>query len=208
MATVPVYNSEGTQIETLELLDTVFAVPPKQSLVHQVFLALEANRRQPWADTKDRGEVRGGGRKPWKQKGTGRARHGSRRSPIWAGGGITFGPLSIRNYTQKINAKMKKAAVRACLSSKVAEQKFLVLDTLPTDGKTKTMAQMRTLLPGFQKTSLLVIQETEDGAALAIRNIQKFDAQRTMDLNVADIMTHEYLVLSRDAVHALEERLK
>lgn len=125
MATFPIYNVTGEKNGTIELSDRVFAVAPKMPLIHQVYEAIRANAREPWADTKDRGEVRGGGKKPWKQKGTGRARHGSTRSPIWRGGGITFGPLSIRNYKQKINQKMNQQAVRMCLSDK-ADRKSVV----------------------------------------------------------------------------------
>ena len=102
MAKISVYNQEGKTLESIEVLDAVFGVTPKTSVVHQVYVALLANLRRPWAHTKDRGDVSGGGKKPWKQKGTGRARHGSIRSPIWKGGGVTFGPLSVRNYKQKI----------------------------------------------------------------------------------------------------------
>ena len=105
MLNAKVYNQTGKENGEVELTEAVFGVKPKVSVVHQVFVALRANAREPWADTKNKGEVRGGGRKPWKQKGTGRARHGSIRSPIWKGGGITFGPLSTRNYKQKINKR-------------------------------------------------------------------------------------------------------
>ena len=101
MAKTTVYNQDGSTKEDLELSEAVFGVATNSALVHQIYTALEANRRQPWAHTKDRSEVRGGGKKPWKQKGTGRARHGSRRSPIWSGGGITFGPRNERNFTKK-----------------------------------------------------------------------------------------------------------
>ncbi len=121
---VKVYNLEGKEVKQVELNDAVFNVPVKSSVVHEVFVAQRNNAREPWADTKKRGEVRGGGKKPWQQKGTGRARHGSIRSPIWKGGGVTFGPLSIRNYTTKINKKTRRLATRMCLSDKAQNTRF------------------------------------------------------------------------------------
>lgn len=207
MAKVALYNQEGNTIGEVELNDAIFGVSPNKSLVHQVFLAMEANAREPWAHTKDRGEVRGGGRKPWKQKGTGRARHGSNRSPIWTGGGITFGPLKIRNYKQKINRKMKQAALTMCLSSKVKENKFIVLDALESDGKTKKVAELRTKLPGFGKTTLLVSASKNPKLNLATRNVERFDMQRVDDLNVGDILTHQFVIMTKSDVEAIENRL-
>src|SRR3989338_5705358 len=133
------YNVQGEKTGDMELNDAVFGVKPKKSVVHQVYTALLANAREPWAHTKDKGDVRGGGKKPWRQKGTGRARHGSIRSPIWRGGGITFGPLNVRNYTKKVNKKMSQVAVRMCLTDKVNDARFIVLEALTPSGKTKEM---------------------------------------------------------------------
>ena len=160
MSQVKLFSSTGTEKGNIELAPAVFGVAPKLDLVHQVYVAQMANARQPWADTKDRSEVRGGGKKPWKQKGTGRARHGSIRSPIWKGGGVTFGPLSDRSYTQKINKKMNAAAVRMCLSDKVTESRLAVVEAFPTDGKTKGFAKLRSAVSGHYST--LIITESKD----------------------------------------------
>ncbi len=208
MAKAMLYNQDGAQIGTTELNDTVFGVAPKDSVVHQVYVALTANARRPWADTKDRGEVRGGGKKPWKQKGTGRARHGSIRSPIWKGGGVTFGPLSTRNYKQKINKKMNQAAVRMCLSDKVADQKFLVVEAFPGTGKTKVMATLRGKLPGNAKSTLLVIEKNDPTIERAMRNIPRLDLVRASDVNVIDLLHHQYVIASKGSIATLERRLQ
>jgi large subunit ribosomal protein L4 len=207
MPKVAVYNIKGEQAGSQELSDDVFAATGGKTLVHQVYLALEANAREPWAHTKDRSEVRGGGRKPWKQKGTGRARHGSNRSPIWTGGGVTFGPLSERNFKQKINKKMNKKAVKLCLTGKVTEEKLVVLENVPATGKTKDMAALRKMLPGDGKTTLIVVEEVDDTAALALRNIPRVHMQRAHDVNVVDLLHHQYIIVTKSGVETLESRL-
>lgn len=206
MAQISLYNQEGAETGTLAVSDRVFGAPLKSSVVHQVYTAIMANRRRPWADTKDRGEVSGGGKKPWKQKGTGRARHGSIRSPIWKGGGVTFGPLSVRNYKQKINKKMNQAAMRMCVSSRAAEEHFVAVEDFPADGKTKVFAALREKLPGAGRTTLLLVRE--NGAAeRATRNIPKLTLARAADANVADILKHQYVIATKGAVEDLEKRL-
>lgn len=207
MAKVPLYNIDGTTLGEHMLNDAVFAVTPKKSLVHQVYTALEANDREPWAHTKDKSEVRGGGKKPWKQKGTGRARHGSIRSPIWKGGGVTFGPLNERNYTQKINKKMNQEAVRMCLTDKVNEAKFIVLDALTPAGKTKEMTAIRKALPGNGKKTLVLSVTNDEKLNLATRNIPSVHLQRVQDVNVVDLLHHQYIITTKDGVAALEKRL-
>lgn len=207
MAKVPLYNTDGTTLGEHMLNDAVFAVAPKKSLVHQVYTALEANEREPWAHTKDKSEVRGGGKKPWKQKGTGRARHGSIRSPIWKGGGVTFGPLNERNYTQKINKKMNQEAVRMCLTDKVNEAKFIVLDSLTPAGKTKEMTAIRKALPGNGKKTLVLSVTNDEKLNLATRNIPTVHLQRVQDVNVVDLLHHQYIITTKDGVAALEKRL-
>lgn len=206
MAQVALYTQTGTQQGTIDLSDVVFAAAENNALVHQVYLALEANARQPWAKTKDRSEVRGGGKKPWKQKGTGRARHGSSRSPIWSGGGVTFGPLSIRNYKQKINRKMNKLAMRVVLSQKVRAASFLVLESLESTGKTKTMAALRDALSPTGSV-LLIVDEATPELSLAIRNIPKFHMVRAIDLNVVDVLHHSTLIATSAGIDVLTERL-
>jgi len=207
MARISVYNKEGKEAGTMELNDVVFGVTPKDRVIHQVYVALQANMREPWAHTKDRGEVRGGGKKPWKQKGTGRARHGSIRSPIWRGGGITFGPRNVRNFFQKINRKMNQTAVRMCLSGKVREEKLLVLESLESGGKTKLFADLRGALPGAGKSTLLLVAEGTDALNRATRNIPTVHMQRAIDVNVADLLEHQYVLTTKDGIAALESRL-
>lgn len=207
MAKVSVYNNQGKTSGDMELNDAVFGVEVNPTLVHQVYLALEGNTREPWAHTKDKGEVRGGGKKPWKQKGTGRARHGSIRSPIWKGGGVTFGPLNVRNYTQKVNKKMSQQAVKMCLTDKVALERFVVIEDVQASGKTKEMAALRKQLPGVGKSTLLLVDGTDEKIALATRNMPNIDMQRAQDVNVADLLHHQYVITTKTAVNALEKRL-
>ena len=207
MATLPLYNQMGEATGSLEGSDAVFGVKPKTSVVHQVYVALTANLRLPWADTKDRGEVSGGGKKPWKQKGTGRARHGSIRSPIWKGGGVTFGPLSTRNYKQKINKKMNQTALRMCLSDRVAAKQLLAVEALPMDGKTKVMATLRAKLPGVGKTTVIVFTGDQKEIIRSVRNLPRVELKRAVDLNVIDVMDHQYLIATKEAIAALEKRL-
>lgn len=207
MAKVPLYNQAGKSVGEMELTDSVFNVSPVQSLVHQVYVSILANQREPWAHTKDRSEVRGGGKKPWKQKGTGRARHGSTRSPIWSGGGITFGPRNDRNFSKKINKKMKARAVKMCLTDKLQEQKLLVIDAIETTGKTKELANVRNVLPGKGKTTILLVGKKDINIERAIRNIPQFDIQHAIDANVVDLLHHQYIIATKDAIDVLSNRL-
>ncbi|PIR78467.1 MAG: 50S ribosomal protein L4 [Candidatus Magasanikbacteria bacterium CG10_big_fil_rev_8_21_14_0_10_36_16] len=208
MTKVAMYNSKGEAVKDLELSEAVFATPINKETVHQVFVAMRANARQPWADTKDRSEVSGGGRKPWKQKGTGRARHGSNRSPIWSGGGITFGPLSDRNYKQKINKKVRNLVTRMCLSDKVLDNKMLVLDKFDFEGKTKDMVTLsKKLFKEVRKTLVVLTDVNAQEAIKSLRNIKAFDIVRAEDVNVLDLLQHQYLLISEDGVKFLENRL-
>ena len=208
MTKVAMYNSKGEAVKDLELSEAVFATPINKETVHQVFVAMRANARQPWADTKDRSEVSGGGRKPWKQKGTGRARHGSNRSPIWSGGGITFGPLSDRNYKQKINKKVRNLVTRMCLSDKVLDNKMLVLDKFDFEGKTKDMVTLsKKLFKEVRKTLVVLTDVNAQEAIKSLRNIKAFDIVRAEDVNVLDLLQHQYLIISQDGVKFLENRL-
>jgi len=207
MATVKIFNQEGKENGELNLNDAVFGVKVKESVVYQVFNALRANARESWADTKNKGEVRGGGKKPWKQKGTGRARHGSIRSPLWRGGGITFGPISARNYQQKINKEMNRVAVRMCLSDKLADGKLVVLESLASEaGKTKAIAILLKKLPCANRSTVLLTGGDEN-LQKASRNIGKLALQRAQDLNVLDLLENQYLVASKKDLEMLEKRL-
>jgi len=210
MVQVDVYNVTGDKTGSLELSDDVFGVKPKASVVHQVYTAILANFRQPWAHSKNKGEVRGGGKKPWKQKGTGRARHGSIRSPLWKGGGVTFGPLNTRNYKQKINKKTNQLAVKMCLSDKVNTGKLVVLEGLPADGKTKTMSALWKKLPGAHFPTLLAVDKSDkkdEVVARASRNLSKLDLGIAKDINLVDLMNHQYVILTKAGIKIFESRL-
>ncbi|OGH64822.1 MAG: 50S ribosomal protein L4 [Candidatus Magasanikbacteria bacterium RIFCSPHIGHO2_01_FULL_41_23] len=208
MANVKLFSTTGSEKGMVDLAPAVFDVAPKIAVVHQVYLAHLANARESWADTKDRSQVSGGGKKPWKQKGTGRARHGSIRSPIWKGGGVTFGPLSARNYTQKINKKTNTLAVRMCLSDKCAEGKLAVVDVFPETGKTKNMNLLRAHLPGKSRSLLIVTDGKNEPVLRAAANMKKLAVIRASDVSVVDLLNHQFVVASEAAIRALEKRLK
>ncbi len=207
MSKVQVYNQEGKAMNEMELNEKVFHVESKPSVVHQVYNAILANARLPWADTQGRGEVRGGGKKPWKQKGTGRARHGSTRSPIWKGGGVTFGPKSVRTFKQKVNKKMNRKAVAMCLSDKLNENKLVVLDTLALTGKTKEFAGMRSLLAGNGKSTLFLTGEKNENLVRASQNAAKCRVTRAIDVNVVDLLNAQYVIATKESINVLEKRL-
>ncbi|MBT3816992.1 MAG: 50S ribosomal protein L4 [Candidatus Magasanikbacteria bacterium] len=207
MPTVAVYNQQGQKQDDMTLSESVFGLRSNSTLVHQVYLALEANAREPWAHSKDRSEVRGGGKKPWKQKGTGRARHGSIRSPLWSGGGVTFGPRNVRNYKQKINKKMRRQAIRVCLSAKVKSEKMIMLDELASAGKTKEMDTLRNALPGAGKTTIMLVNNPSDALFLATRNIPRLHLQRIQDVNVVDLLHHQYVIMTKEGAAAIEKQL-
>ena len=207
MAQVKLYNQKGEAIGNLELNKDIFEVAAKQSVVHQVYNALMANAREPWADTKGKGEVRGGGKKPWKQKGTGRARHGSIRSPIWKGGGVIFGPKTERNYKQKINKKMNQLAVEMCLSDKVKNEKFVVLEDFAPTGKTKEMFILRKALPGAGRKTLWLLPEKNVKTKQSLRGLATVDIGQAKDLNVIDLLKHQYIIVTKKGVEILEKRL-
>jgi len=198
------YNQEGKHVGELELSAGLFDVAVDQSLVHEVVVAQEANARDPIAHTKTRGEVRGGGRKPWKQKGTGRARHGSRRSPIWSGGGITFGPRSIRNFAKKINKKARRKALTMVLTDKVASEKFIVIESLSfSDAKTKDLHAVLKNLPSAGKKMLLVTAPENKSVALAAKNLPKVNTIPAHALNVVELLRNEYVVVTKAAIDVI-----
>ena len=206
MPKVKVYNQNGEVTSEMNLKEDVFGVKIKTSVVHQVYTAIRANTREPWAHTKDKGEVRGGGRKPWKQKGTGRARHGSIRSPLWKGGGVTFGPLKERNYGQKINKKMKESAFCMMLADRVADNKFIVLEDLPATEKTKEMAGLRRKLPGMGKSALFILTNGSNLISRSIKNLPKTVARGTGNVSVLDLMHNQYVITTKKAVEVLEKK--
>ncbi|HBG02565.1 MAG TPA: 50S ribosomal protein L4 [Firmicutes bacterium] len=205
MPKVAVFNMEGKQVGELELNDAVFGVEVNQDLMHKVVLSQLANARQGTVATKSRGLVRGGGRKPWRQKGTGRARQGSTRSPQWVGGGLAFGPTP-RDYSYRLPKKARRAALKSALSAKAAAGDIVVLDQLQVDEpKTKVMASMLKTLD-VQKP-LLVTAEWDANVELSVRNIPGAVVAKSQGLNVYDILNSQKLVITKDAVTKLEEVL-
>jgi len=201
---VAVYNQAGKEAGELTLPKEIFEVPMNADLVHQVLISHTANQRQVSAHTKTRGEVRGGGRKPWRQKGTGRARHGSIRSPLWKGGGVSGGPRNDKNFTREIPKKMRKKALFMVLSEKAKNNQVVVLESLEMEQpKTKVMAGLMAKLPA-KENSRLVISNNEKNVFLATRNIKKTGVLEARNLNVVDLLKYKYLVISKDGIKTLE----
>ncbi|MDD3173159.1 MAG: 50S ribosomal protein L4 [Herbinix sp.] len=203
MANVTVYNIEGKEVGTLELNDAVFGVEINDHLVHMAVVQQLANKRQGTQSAKTRAEVSGGGRKPWRQKGTGHARQGSTRSPQWKGGGVVFAPKP-RDYSFKMNKKEKALAIKSALTSRVNESKFFVLDSLNFDEiKTKKMKSVFDNLK-VQK-ALLVLDQKNDNVQLSARNLPKVRTVLTNSINVYDILKYDTVVLTKDAVAMIQE---
>lgn len=205
MLKIKVYNLEGKETGEAELPEEIFGVKVKDDLVHQAYVAHISNSRKVLADTKDRGEVRGGGKKPWKQKGTGRARHGSSRSPIWKGGGVTFGPTTERNYSKKINKKMKTKALCMVLSSKVRDKELIILDD-PKLNKvsTKLMSSALGKLPINGKV-LLSLSKKDDRIFKSVKNIPNTSMIASDALNVADLLKNKTLILNKEGIEKIKE---
>ncbi len=201
---IPIYNQSGVKIGEHELDAKVFGLKVSPVVVHQVLVAQLANARAPLAHTKMRGEVSGGGKKPWKQKGTGRARHGSIRSPLWRGGGVVFGPRNERNFEQKVNKKMKKKAVFMCLSDKVAFQKLIALDSLDlADGKTKTFVKLLNSLPVGGKKVLVGLGAPNKNVMAGAKNLKQVWATDAGSLNVRDLLKYEYLLITPEGLQKI-----
>ena len=203
MANVSVYNIEGKEVETIELSDAVFGVEVNEHLVHMAVVNQLANNRQGTQKAKTRSEVSGGGRKPWRQKGTGHARQGSTRAPQWTGGGVVFAPVP-RDYSFKMNKKEKRAALKSALTAKVEENKFIVIDEIAlSEIKTKSIANM---LKGLDVSKALVV--LEDGnvnAEISARNIADVKTAKTNTINVFDVLKYNTVVATKAAVQAIEE---
>ncbi len=203
MANVSVYNMEGKEVGSIELNDSVFGVEVNEHLVHMAVLQQLANKRQGTQKAKTRSEVSGGGRKPWRQKGTGHARQGSTRSPQWKGGGIVFAPTP-RDYSFKLNKKEKRAALKSALTSVVNESKFIVVDDLKLD-EVKTKKMVGALKALNAEKALVVLEGTNENIALSARNIPTVKVAYVNTINVYDILKYNTMVLSKDAVAAIEE---
>lgn len=204
--TTALYNQSGEEIGKVELPDWVFNVKVNPDLVHQAVLAQLANERRPLAHAKGRGEVRGGGKKPWRQKGTGRARHGSIRSPIWKGGGVTHGPLKEKDYSKKLNKKSKQKALFMVLSSKVRDGELKVVDSIEmAEAKTKTMKGILENILAGKGSVLLVQPDSNQKLVKASRNLSFAKTTRADSLNVKDLLERKFLVLMKDSIPVIEK---
>jgi len=203
MATVKVYNMNGDEVGSIELSDSVFGITPNEHVVHQAVTQFLANRRQGTKSTLTRAEVRGGGKKPWRQKGTGRARQGSIRSPQWKGGGVVFAPKP-RDFSFKLNKKVKRLALKSALSSKVIADKLVVLDELKLNGiRTK---EMQKVLNNLKLANALVVMEPHDKTVyLSARNIPKIETAGVNTINTYDILKYDSLLLTKQAAALIEE---
>ncbi len=203
MATVSVFNMDGKEVDKIDLSDAVFGVEVNEHLVHMAVQQQLANNRQGTQKAKTRSEVSGGGRKPWRQKGTGHARQGSTRSPQWTGGGMVFAPVP-RDYSFKMNKKEKRAALKSALSSRVAEEKLIVLDELKLDGiKTKEFAKVMKNL-NLEK-ALVVINGNDENIQMSAKNIPTVKTASTATINVFDVLKYNTVVLTKDAAKTIEE---
>ncbi|MCX4341042.1 MAG: 50S ribosomal protein L4 [Lachnospiraceae bacterium] len=203
MANVSVYNMEGKEVGKMDLNDAVFGVEINEHLVHMAVVQNLANKRQGTQKAKTRAEVSGGGRKPWRQKGTGHARQGSTRSPQWKGGGVVFAPTP-RDYSFKLNKKEKRAALKSVLTSRVQDNKLIVLDELKLDAiKTKDFKKVMDNLK--VEKAMVVIGEQDENVILSARNLPKVNTAVAENINVYDILKGDTLVLTKDAVAKIEE---
>jgi large subunit ribosomal protein L4 len=214
-----IYNQTGKEAGTIDLPESIFGLKWNADLVHQVVVSMQSNARAGTADTKGRGEVRGGGKKPWKQKGTGRARHGSTRSPIWVGGGVTHGPLAEKNYKKKINKKMKSKALFTVLSAKFKKNEILFIDSLDLKNpKTKdgsAIIKSLSKVDGFSRLSgkksagLISFSKKDETANRALRNIPSVTINYVKDLNPVEALSYKYLILvsPEESIKLLQSRL-
>ncbi len=221
------YNQEGKESNKILLPEEIFNLPVDESLIQEVVILQMANRRKMIAYAKDRSEVRGGGRKPWRQKGTGRARHGSRRSPLWRGGGVTFGPLKNKVYKKKINKKIKRKALFMVLSAKAKNNLLIFLDKIKLE-KIKTKAlndilkkmpyqasssavkvkdkdKKKTALKEKEKKCLLVLSSIDEKLLLSAKNIANLEVMQAQDLNALDLLRFKYLIMTKEAVKAIKD---
>jgi large subunit ribosomal protein L4 len=215
------YSMGGEDLGTITLPTEIFGAKWRPDLVHQVTTAIEANLRQNRAHTKDRAEVRGGGKKPWKQKGTGQARHGSRRSPIWRGGGVALGPRSTRDYSEKVNKKMRREALLSVLSKKAQEGEVLFVDSLtfaaPKTAEAKRFvtvlaggANVPTLATKRKNAALIALTDYEPGVIKSFRNMGNVATEEVRNLNALNVLSHKYLIIEnpKESFTILSSRAK
>ena len=203
MANVSVFNMEGNEVGTMELNDAIFGAKVNEHLVHLAVVSQLANKRQGTQKAKTRSEVSGGGRKPWRQKGTGHARQGSTRAPQWTGGGMVFAPVP-RDYTIRLNKKEKSAALQSVLTSKVQENKFIVVDELKFD-EIKTKAMKNVLANLKADKALVILNDNDQNVVLSARNIEGVETALTNTINVFDLLKHNTVVVTKAAVETIEE---
>jgi len=206
-----IYNLKNEKVGTIELPDSIFSVKWNPELVKFAFEVQRANSRSPIAHVKDRSEVSGGGKKPWKQKGTGRARHGSNRSPIWVGGGVTHGPSNERNFDKKINKKQRRLAIFSVLSKKIKENNLKIIDSLKIkEPKTKLVASLlKNFYPENSKKSAIFIPTNENKSfSRASSNLPKIESLSPESLNIYDLMTHQDVFIEKDAVAVIASKYK
>lgn len=203
---VDTYNQEGEKTGQTRLDSGIFGVKMNHDLVYQVAVSQASNRRQGTVQVKGRGDVRGGGRKPWRQKGTGRARHGSIRSPLWRGGGVTFGPTKERNFKRKINKKMARQGLLMVLSEKAKNNLLIILEDLKLEkSKTKLFAQILKNLPSGGKNALIALPKIDKNLILAARNISYVRTMPAKDLNCLDLLSEKYLILPKESIKVIKE---
>ena len=203
MANVSVFNMEGNEVGTMELNDAIFGAKVNEHLVHLAVVSQLANKRQGTQKAKTRSEVSGGGSKPWRQKGTGHARQGSTRAPQWTGGGMVFAPVP-RDYTIRLNKKEKRAALKSVLTSKVQENKFIVVDELKFD-EIKTKAMKNVLANLKADKALVILNDNDQNVVLSARNIEGVQTALTNTINVFDLLKHNTVVVTKAAVETIEE---
>ena len=203
MANVSVFNMEGNEVGTMELNDAIFGAKVNEHLVHLAVVSQLANKRQGTQKAKTRSEVSGGGRKPWRQKGTGHARQGSTRAPQWTGGGMVFAPVP-RDYTIRLNKKEKRAALKSVLTSKVQENKFIIVDELKFD-EIKTKAMKNVLANLKADKALVILNDNDQNVVLSARNIEGVETALTNTINVFDLLKHNTVVVTKAAVETIEE---
>ncbi len=212
MSGMAVYNMNGEQVGDVVLKDELFMAPVREGAIYHTMVAQQSNLRTGTASTKKRGEVRGGGRKPWPQKGTGRSRHGSSRSPLWVGGAVTFGPTPERNYSRKVTKRVKRIALKSALSAKVRDNKLIVVDeiSLSRPGTREIRKMLENVVnatgnSGDSPKTLLVLARPDENVTKSARNLPGVKTIPAHIINVLDILSYEYLVITRDGLKMAEE---
>lgn len=208
MTNISVLNIKGEKVKDITLNETVFGIEPNDAVLYDAIVLSQNNARQVSANTKTRSEVSGGGKKPWRQKGTGRARQGSTRAPHWYHGGVVFGPTPDRNYTRKMNKKERRLALKSALSYKLIDSEMIVLDSFKLESsKTKEAIQVLTNLKANEAKTLIVVDKLEENVILATRNLANVILLETDEINTLDVVSADLLIITEEAVKKIEEVL-